>query len=146
MEVKCCALRHRQISVYEKKYKTRVSLIHFIIHILCSGDWKLHLAWQKQTSVKKKKASAIYKQTCNKEEDDDGDSLYFLLGHSPGSLRTLRLSSAKAHRSAWRKRRSSITISADGLSCWGNQFTSPQLDTRRHLSAPNTTEKTLKLV
>lgn len=61
MEVKCRALRHRQISVYEKKYKTRVSLIHFIIHILCSGDWKLHLAWQKQTSIKKK--SICYLQT-----------------------------------------------------------------------------------
>lgn len=42
--------------------------------------------------------------------------------HWPGSLRTLRLSSAKAYRSAWRKRRSSITISADGLSCCRDQF------------------------
>lgn len=41
--------------------------------------------------------------------------------HRPGSLRARRLSSASVYLSAWRKRRSSITISADGLSCCGNR-------------------------
>ncbi len=40
----------------------------------------------------------------------------------PGSLLVLRLSSARETLSDWRNKRSSITISADGLSCWRKQW------------------------